>query len=370
MRTKLAIIAVSGFVVSAVCLTGALALGGGEGIGDAIFNFDGFDLPRCDLSGEKTAAADSRAIAWDGSDTVSVALAANTHYRAGSGDQLIVRGDPRLVSHVRVKNGVVGLDCHSTGFRFGDEGRLDITLPGNRTFSKFRVLGTGNMDLAGLSQPEVKLSVLGAGTIDVEGKLRKMNVNVTGSGTVIAKGETDALDVDVSGSGKIRAGDLAARTADVDVSGSGNIEVAAADEVNVDVSGSGTIYLKKEPRSLHTDISGSGTIVHPDGERQGRSRNRHARADEESIRSAVLQALAESEDRADARPVDNDMQRAAENLRARIRAKVAKEIAEADFDSGDWRQRNGNLARDMRMLHDDMAKLNRTVPSPPGAMEP
>ena len=49
MRTKLAIIAVSGFAVSVVCLGGAFALGG-RAIGDAIIGTDLsglMDLPRC-----------------------------------------------------------------------------------------------------------------------------------------------------------------------------------------------------------------------------------------------------------------------------------------------------------------------------------
>ncbi|HEY4274512.1 MAG TPA: head GIN domain-containing protein [Rhizomicrobium sp.] len=333
MRTKLAIIAVSGFVVSAVSLGGAFALGG-NAIGDAVFNFDGFDLPRCDRVGANPTA-DSRSIAWDGSDHASIALPADTHYRAGSGDQLIVRGDPLLVSHVRVRNGVVGLDCHG-GSLFGNSGHLDVTLPGKRQFRAFEVMGSGTMDLYGLSQPDVKLSVVGNGTIEADAKVKNLKMDVAGSGTLTARGQADQLDVNVSGSGKIRAGELATKDADIDVSGSGHIEVAAENSLDVDVSGSGTIFLKTEPKSLQTDISGSGTIVHPNGERQGRPSRRHARLeDKEAVRAAVLQALAESDNRHAERATDDDVQRAAQDLGARIRAKVAKELANAKIDSDD-----------------------------------
>src|SRR5579872_6244195 len=110
MRTKLAIVAISGFAVSAVCLGGAFALGG-NAIGDAVFDFVGFDLPRCDTTAVNRATADTRALAWDNSDRAAIALPANTHYQAGAGDQLVVKGDPVLISHIRVKDGVVGLDC-------------------------------------------------------------------------------------------------------------------------------------------------------------------------------------------------------------------------------------------------------------------
>src|SRR5262249_35787947 len=115
MRTKLAIIAISGFAVSAVCLGGAFALGGNK-IGDAVIDFIGLDLPRCAAANDRTAAADMRSLAWDNSDRAAVALPANTHYRVGEGDQLVVKGDPVILSHIRVRNGVVGLDCHGGTF--------------------------------------------------------------------------------------------------------------------------------------------------------------------------------------------------------------------------------------------------------------
>src|ERR1700761_6094330 len=119
MRTKLAIIALSSFAVSAACLGGAFALGGGQ-LGDATFNFSDFggdfSLPRCDLSASPTATAQTRSLPWqDGNDArAAIAIPAVTHYQAGNGDQLVVTGDPAIISHVRVHNGIVDMDCRGS----------------------------------------------------------------------------------------------------------------------------------------------------------------------------------------------------------------------------------------------------------------
>jgi hypothetical protein len=289
MRTKLAIIAVSGFAVSAVCLGGAFALGG-HAIGNAVFGTDlaGLvDLPRCDSMAQPVATATSRALAWEGNgDRAAVALPANVHYQAGSGDQLVVKGAPEIIAHIRVKDGLVGFDCNGN-FHMDKFDRIDVTLPGRRTFKNFALLGTGDVQLSGLSQPEVKLSIAGAGNIQAEGK-------------------TDDLKVDVRGSGDLKLG-----------------EVAPQDSLNVDLAGSGTIYLRSEPKKIETSIHGSGHIVHPDGTSQGgRSYERHARAEDAAIRMAVLKAL-ENDDDMDR----GDMERAKHRLRERIRARVAQELA-------------------------------------------
>ena len=305
MRTKLAIIAVSGFAISAVCLGGAFALGGNE-IGNAVFDFGDLDQPRCDTMGHPTATADTRSVAWDGQDRAAVALPANIHYQAGSGDTLIVKGNPEVVAHVRVRNGVVGLDCHGGNFDLGRDNRLDITLPGRRTFKSFDLLGVGDMQLTDLSQPDVKITLSGSGNIEASGK-------------------ADNLEVNIRGSGKIKVGDLAAKSADVSIAGSGSVEIAPQDALDVSIAGSGNIYLKSEPKKLQTSIAGSGRIIHPDGETQYMPRhNRHARAEEAIIRSAIMAATANDGD------ADEDLERAKAELSARIKEHVARELSNAE----------------------------------------
>jgi hypothetical protein len=382
MRTRLAVIAVSGFAVSAICLGGAFALGG-SAIGDTMLDLGSFGLPRCDAAGPSTAT--SRTLAWDGNgDRAAVAVVANTYYRAGSGDQLVIKGDPRIISHVYVRDGLVGIDCRVGSLFHNKTERIEVTLPG-RNFRAFEQLGSGDMRLAALSQPEARISVEGSGNIEADGKIGRLkaviegsgNLQATGtadnlelnvegsgdaklgdlvvksadvsiagsgnaeiapqgasrvaitgegSGDVKATGTADALKVDVSGSGDMRLGGLTAKTAEVDIDGSGEVEIAPQDALRVGIEGSGDVTLRSEPKKLEASIAGSGHITHPDGTRQDRhSHERHARLEQRDIGAIVDEAVTSGTS------TDNDeVERAAAKLKARIRHEVAQSLAGED----------------------------------------
>ncbi len=377
MRSKLALIAVSGFAVSAVSLGGAFALGG-QAVGNAILDFGSFGQPSCETGGSVI----SRALPWDGGDDrVAVDMHADVTYRAGSGDQLVVKGDPGMVSHVYVRGGVVGLDCRSN-FHFGKSPRLEVTLPG-RPFRTFEQRGSGNMRLAGLAQPDTRLSIEGSGDIQADAKVEHLTVRVAGSGDVTANGSAKSLDVDLQGSGEVKLGALTTKSAHVQISGSGNVEVAPEDASRVDVvgdgsgdfeasgttsnltvtvegsgdmklgrlaagivnvgihgsgnaeidprdalkveiDGSGDVILRNEPRKIETSIAGSGDIIHADGSRQSRHSERHARADED-IGAVVDRAVAEGR-----APEPDELESAKAKLKARIRHEIAQGLSGED----------------------------------------
>ena len=374
MRSKLAVIAVTGFAVSAVCLGGAFALGG-EAVGNAIMDFGSFGQPRCETGGPVT----SRTLPWDGGDDrVAVDMHADTYYQAGSGDQLVVKGDPGMVSHVYVRNGVVGIDCRNN-FHFGKSPRLEVTLPG-RAFRTFEQRGSGNMRLAGLAQPDTKLSIEGSGGIQADAKVEHLTVRVAGSGDVTASGSAGSLDVDLQGSGEVKLSTLTTKNAHVQISGSGNVEIAPQDASRVDVvgdgsgdfeaagttnnltvsvegsgdmklgrlaasivnvgihgsgnvevaprdtlkveiDGSGDVTLRNEPRKIETSIAGSGDIIHSDGSRQTRHSERHARADDD-IGAIVDRAVANGTS-----PDPDELERAKAKFKARIRHEIAVGLA-------------------------------------------
>ncbi|MBN9546696.1 MAG: DUF2807 domain-containing protein [Alphaproteobacteria bacterium] len=379
MRSKLAAIAVTGFAVSAISLGGAFALGG-QAVGNAIMDFGSFGQPSCEIGGPET----SRTLPWDGDgDRVAVDMHADAYYRAGSGDQLVIKGDPGMVSHVYVRDGVVGIDCRNN-FHFGKTPRLEITLPG-RAFRTFEQRGSGAMHLAGLAQPDTKLSIEGSGSIQADAKVERLTVRVAGSGDVTATGSAGALNVDLQGSGDVRLSELAAKSArvaidgsgnveiapqnasrvevtgegsgdfeaagatdnltvsvegsgdmklgrlaagivNVGIHGSGNVEIAPRDSLKVEIDGSGDVTLRNEPKQIQTSIAGSGDIIHADGRRQSRHSERHARADED-IGAIVDRAVANGTS-----PDPDELERATAKLKARIRHQVAQSLAgESDY---------------------------------------
>ena len=387
MRTKLALVAISGFTISALCLGGAFALSGGA-IANADFAFGGFGLPRCEAMG--SAVATSRTLPWNGDgDRVAVDLPANAFYKPGSGDQLVVKGDPRIISHVYVRDGVVGIDCNpGGGLFFSRPQRIEMTLPG-RKFRTFEVRGSGDMQLAALSQPEAQIMIKGSGDVQADGQVDRLTVQIAGSGNLTARGATNALDLDINGSGDAllsglvaknadvridgsgdvelaardaghvsitgngsgdvtaegstddlkvamhgsgdaKLGALSAKNADVHLAGSGDAEVAPAQSLTAGIAGSGDVQLRTEPATLDASISGSGEIIHPDGTTQDRRslRKRHARADEGADRADVAAAAARDED-ADAR-----LERAQTELSARIKERVAHALENAGVENG------------------------------------
>ena len=388
MYARLGLIAFSGFALSAICLGGAFALGGGHAVEGAVFNFGDFGLPLCSAAGQSTAT--SRTLPWDGNgDRVAVALAANTYYRPGSGDQLVVKGDPRIISHVYVRDGVVGIDCNPGRFFLNRRQRVEVTLPG-RSFRTFELRGSGNMQLANLSQAEAQILVKGSGDVQADGKVDRLTIEIAGSGNVTARGTTDALDLDINGSGdaklgsliaknadvrvdgsgnaeiaprgatqvsivsegsgdvtaegstdnlkvavhgsgEARLGELSAKNADVHLAGSGDAEIAPYQSLNAGIAGSGDVRLRAEPGKLDASISGSGEIIHADGTTEDRHslRERHARSEEKALRAAALDATTRDDEESSA-----DLEQAKARLEARIRARVARELDRADIGQG------------------------------------
>ena len=382
MYAKLGLIALAGFALSAICLGGAFALGGGSAGEGGVFNLGGFGSPVCTAA---PSSASSRTLAWNGDgDRVAIALAADSHYRPTNGDQLVVKGDPRIISHIYVRDGVVGLDCNPGISFFGRRPPVEVTLPG-RHFRSFEQRGSGNLELAGLSQPEAQISIEGSGDIQADGKVDRLTLLVAGSGDLTARGAAQSLGLDIRGSGDAKLGELAVKSADVTVEGSGNAtiaprdaarvsivgngsgdveaegstgdlkvamhgsgdaklgrlaaqnadvnivgsgeaEIAPTERLNVGIMGSGDVQLRTEPKSIDVSIRGSGEVIHPDGRTQDRHSERHARAEETQLHSARAAALAPDRDNDDA-----DLERAKARLEARIKARVARELDRADI---------------------------------------
>lgn len=235
---KLAIIAATGLGVAVVSVV-ALASMGMDKLGDHFgeqFAQSLFDGETC---GRTQATATSRSIAWDGDDSVSVDVPANIHYRPGGGDRLEVRGDPMILSHLRVRNGRIDLDCslHRWHGR-----RVDITLPG-REFRKFNIAGLVDMELQEIDQPSLKISI-------------------AGKADVTASGKVDDLKLEIAGKGDLHLKDLIAQRLDLDIAGRGDVETSPIEDADISIAGSGDVALYTEPRHISTSIFGSGHIKH------------------------------------------------------------------------------------------------------------
>ncbi len=104
------------------------------------------------------------------------------------------------------------------------------------------VSGSGNLQVARMSGPELA-------------------IDLAGSGHVTAEGTVDHLSISLPGSGNILCNQLKAHTADVTLQGSGTITLFADQSLNATLLGSGTIRYEGNPAQVTKNVTGSGDIT-------------------------------------------------------------------------------------------------------------
>jgi putative autotransporter adhesin-like protein len=233
MRT-LAVVGGAGLAISCVCfaLAAAIDSDGLRGIGE-----HGWFFGRCKASAQPNITGDTRELAWDGDDKVTINVPATVHYRPDAGSALRASGPPELLSHLRVRDGRIGLDCNAGHF----DRELDLVLPG-RGFEVFTLNGTGHLILDDLKQA-------------------KLVVNLRGSADVRATGTADDLNLNMAGSGRADLGKLSVQSSKVRIAGSGEAELSPKESADINIAGSGEIRFLTQPRNVQTHIAGSGRII-------------------------------------------------------------------------------------------------------------
>jgi hypothetical protein len=238
MIGKLGWLTAGGFGVGIVAFSLLAALGAHELLGWNLgWIFSAVSSCHDDAAAEIDPKATERHWAWDGGDTVEIAVPGTVHYRGGSGDQVIARGSPEAIAHLRVRNGRITQSCNGRWARSD----LDITLPG-RAFRTVGMAGSGRLIMQNVDQPHLDLAV-------------------AGSGSVLAQGSSDRVKLSIAGAGNAKLAELTMKRLDIHIAGSGNIEAAPRDEVNVDIAGSGDVRLLSDPGQVHTNIMGSGRVI-------------------------------------------------------------------------------------------------------------
>jgi len=232
MVQKLALIAVIGLVASAACIGGAAAIGGGR-FEDVLV--DPFGGEHCGTTASATAT--SRDMDWDGSDHAGMAIPGTANYTPGSGDKLHASGDPQVLAHLRIRDGVVEMDCRGWHSRVKD---IVITLPG-REFRKFTLEGTGTLNLDHLNQANLKVEVAGVAKIKANGKV-------------------DDLGIEMAGVSKADFSQVTGAKAQVKLAGVSTADIAPSEAAKIEIAGPSTVNLYSNPKQLDTDIAGPGQL--------------------------------------------------------------------------------------------------------------
>jgi hypothetical protein len=250
MIRVLVMIAVTGFLMSVVTLSSAVAIGGPELLTDITrdghFGWtwndrdwgdrDWGDHGRRDRGPEAT-----RELAWTGGDTLDVDVPAEiTYTQAPGAGKLTVTGPQRALDNLVLEDGHLRF---THGRHHHGELTVVMTAP---AVSRFNLNGTGRLAIEGYKQD-------------------RLSIDVSGDTEVTAKGETKGLSLNMSGSGQTDFSDLKLGDADIDIDGSGQTTLAPTGVANINISGSGDVTLLTRPSKLESNVSGSGGIHQKDG---------------------------------------------------------------------------------------------------------
>ncbi len=174
---------------------------------------------------------------FEAGDRFAIDLPASVHYQPGETAEAIISGDPDLLGHVRIEAGRLELDCDPGWFAT----RLEVKLSGP-AITRWDLLGSGELTLAQLDQPQLEL-------------------NIRGSGKSTATGTVDIVGLNISGSGAVQFKDLTAQSAQVDIRGNGDAKMTAKVDADVVISGNGNVELFGNPVLRRSDIRGNGRVV-------------------------------------------------------------------------------------------------------------
>jgi hypothetical protein len=244
MIRGLVIIAAAGLVMSVVCISAAVMIGGPAVFAHGVW-FHGPHVWRWEShggrwSGWTVSDADTppveRRQAWSGGDQLEVEVPADVTFTQTPGaPQLVIRAPKATLDHVVVEGGRIHFDGAAV-----DPGDISIELSAPKV-THFAIAGSGELAIRNYNQDTLAIDLSGSGDASVQGAARSLKLGISGSG-----------DADLT--------QLTLRGAQVQVSGSGSAVVAPTEWADLDISGSGDIRLLTQPLHLKTHVSGSGDV--------------------------------------------------------------------------------------------------------------
>ena len=249
MIRVLVMIAVTGFLMSVVTLSTAVAIGGPDVVSalarDGHFGWTWDDADwgghgHRDWRGDRGPQG-TRELAWTGGDTLDVDVPAEIAYTQAPGvGKLTVTGPQREIDNLVLEDGHLRF---THGRHRHGELTIVMTAP---AVSRFNLNGSGRLAIADYKQD-------------------KLSIDISGDTEISAKGEAKGLTLSISGSGQSDFSELKLGDADIDIDGSGQATLAPTGVANINISGSGDVTLLTRPSKLESNVSGSGGIHQKDG---------------------------------------------------------------------------------------------------------
>ncbi|HWA80521.1 MAG TPA: DUF2807 domain-containing protein [Acetobacteraceae bacterium] len=134
-------------------------------------------------------------------------------------------------------------------------GTLVIALNGSVVLSSPIEIAASGPNLTGIA-------LTGAGTVKAAGLSGPdLNISLSGSGGVTADGHVTQVGIRVSGSGDVDVAAIPAASVSGVITGSGTIRAFASERIKATITGSGTFIVSGNPTQRETNVIGSGDIL-------------------------------------------------------------------------------------------------------------
>lgn len=200
--------------------------------------------------------------------------------KQGDTPSLVVSGDKRYVPKITVVQSGdtlrIGTDLRGVSIS-NPQLRAELTLPNLREFVSS---GVGSAELSGFTGDDMRLSLEGAGSVNMASRYKHMDarlsgvgsmnvntgdaervdLNLKGAGQIVISGQSKNLHAKLGGIGSLDAQGLRADSVDVDMSGLGGATVYAKTSANLRLSGMGSATVYGKPANRNATARGMGSV--------------------------------------------------------------------------------------------------------------
>ncbi|MCA6074432.1 head GIN domain-containing protein [Fulvivirga sedimenti] len=106
----------------------------------------------------------------------------------------------------------------------------------------------------------LKISMSGAGEVDMRVDLGKLDLDISGAGAVKLQGSAEEQSISMSGAGGYDGDKLESKSCRVSISGVGGAKVYVTQDLFADVSGIGGVSYSGNPKNVQSNVSGLGSV--------------------------------------------------------------------------------------------------------------
>ena len=275
MIRTLAMIAIAGFFVAVLSLSGAAALGGYD------LTKNGWSFPvqwDWDDDHERRRPAphrlehgrDHQGLPVDRGQPARDRHPRRRHLHPEPDAQAGITGPRDAVEHIIVDDGHIGftgrgevrvsirganVNVHGLeGFR---RLKIEVSAPDVHRFSAG---AASNLMLNGVKRDELEIEAHAASHVNGNIDVNRLDLPVHSAANADLEGRADDLDLEVHSAGDAKLGHLAVKSAKVDAHAAGDAEVAPTELAHVEVHSGADVVMRTRPAQLNTNVHSGGDI--------------------------------------------------------------------------------------------------------------